>query len=67
MGYDHQKTEAKWQKKWEDARLGEAEPDNREKFFLIFAYPGVSGYLHVGHMSGYTYSDVICRYKRMQG
>ncbi len=67
MGYDHQKTEAKWQKKWENARLGEAEPDDREKFFLIFAYPGVSGYLHVGHMRGYTYSDVICRYKRMHG
>jgi len=67
MGYDHQKTEDKWQKKWADARLGEAEPDNREKFFLIFAYPGISGYLHVGHMRGYTYSDVICRYKRMRG
>ena len=67
MAYDHQKTEEKWQKKWADARLGEAEPDSRQKFFLIFAYPGVSGYLHVGHMRGYTYSDVICRYKRMLG
>ena len=67
MSYDHQKTEEKWQKKWADARLGEAEPDNRPKFFMIFAYPGVSGYLHVGHMRGYTYSDVICRYKRMSG
>ena len=67
MDYDHQKTEEKWQKKWADARLGEVEPDNRQKFFLIFAYPGVSGYLHVGHMRGYTYSDVICRYKKMKG
>ena len=33
----------------------------------MFAYPGVSGYLHVGHMRGYTYSDVITRYKRMCG
>ena len=67
MAYDHQKTEAKWQKKWADSRLGEAEPDNRQKFFLVFAYPGISGYLHVGTMRGYTYSDVICRYKRMNG
>jgi leucyl-tRNA synthetase len=63
--YDYNKIEQKWQKKWEG--LGKAEPDQREKFFLIFAYPGVSGYLHVGHMRGYTYSDVICRYKRMLG
>ncbi len=67
MSYDHQKTESKWQKKWADSRLGEAEPDNRQKFFLVFAYPGISGYLHVGTMRGYTYSDVICRYKRMSG
>ena len=67
MAYDHTAVEKKWQKRWEDARLGEAEPDGRKKFFMIFAYPGVSGYLHVGHMRGYTYNDVICRYKRMQG
>jgi leucyl-tRNA synthetase len=67
MGYNHQEVEAKWQKKWEEAKLGEAEPDGRKKFFLIFAYPTVSGYLHVGNMRGYTYSDVICRYKRMSG
>ncbi len=59
--------EKKWQDRWAEAKLGEAEPDGREKFFLIFAYPGVSGYLHVGHMRGFTYSDIICRYKRMQG
>ena len=65
--YDYNTVERKWQGKWETARLGEAEPDNRKKFFLIFAYPGVSNYMHVGQMRGYTYSDVICRYKRMLG
>ncbi len=68
MRYDPRALEEKWQRLWEEARLGEAEVDEeRPKFFMIFAYPGVSGYLHVGHMRGYTYTDVICRYKRMLG
>jgi len=61
------KIEQKWQKAWYDARLGEVEPNNKPKFFMIFAYPGISGFLHVGHMRGYTYADMICRYKRMKG
>jgi leucyl-tRNA synthetase len=64
---DFQKVEQKWQKAWEKAKLGEAKVDKKkEKFFMIFAYPGVSGFLHVGHMKGYAYTDIISRYKRMQ-
>ena len=65
---DFQKIEQKWQRKWERAKIFEAEPKKgKKKFYLIFAYPGVSGYLHVGHMKGYSYTDVLARYKRMQG
>ncbi|MDD1770324.1 MAG: leucine--tRNA ligase [Methanomassiliicoccales archaeon] len=59
--------EARWQEKWSAERLSESNPDDRPKFMLIFAYPGVTGYLHVGHMRGYTYADAIARYKRMTG
>ena len=38
-----------------------------KKFFIIFAYPGVSGFLHVGHLRSYTYPDVIAKYKRLMG
>ncbi|MDP4012950.1 MAG: leucine--tRNA ligase [Candidatus Nanoarchaeia archaeon] len=62
-----QTIEKKWQKEWDKAKLGEAEPDKRKKFFMIFAYPGISGFLHVGHMRGFSYTDAICRYKRMNG
>lgn len=30
---------------------------------LIFAYPYPTGFLHTGHMRGYTYSDAIIRFK----
>ncbi|MEM2918120.1 MAG: leucine--tRNA ligase [Candidatus Altiarchaeota archaeon] len=60
--------EDKWRKLWFDAKIFEAERDSKKKkFFLIFAYPGISGYLHVGHLRSYTYPDIIARYKRMQG
>ena len=59
--------EAKWQKRWYDAKINEAERDARPKFMIIFAYPGLTGYLHVGHMRGYTYVDAIARYMRMTG
>jgi len=59
--------EEKWQRRWSEKGLDISEPDGRPKFMLVFAYPGVSGYLHVGHMRGYTYADAIGRYKRMTG
>jgi len=59
--------EKKWQDEWEKAGIFNSEPNNKKKFFMIFAYPGISGYLHVGHLRSYTYPDVIARYKRMRG
>ncbi len=68
MDIDWNKIQEKWQKKWDKADLGKSEvKKNKEKFFMIFAYPGVSGYLHVGHMRGFSYTDAICRYERLQG
>ncbi|MEM2954371.1 MAG: leucine--tRNA ligase [Candidatus Nanoarchaeia archaeon] len=65
MTVDWKKIDAKWQEAWEKAKIGLAKPrKNQQKFFCIFAYPGVSGFLHVGHMRGYTYTDIIARYKR---
>lgn len=62
------KLESKWQKKWAKAKIFEAERDEKkEKFMMIFAYPGISGYQHVGHMRGFSYTDMVCRYKKMKG
>ncbi len=65
--YDYEKIESKWQRKWFDAQIHHSQKKHNKKFFIHFAYPGVSGYLHVGHMRGFTYSDIIARYKHMTG
>jgi leucyl-tRNA synthetase len=65
---DFKSIEKKWVERWDNAKLGEAKRDSaKPKFSIIFAYPGPGGYLHVGHMRGYSYTDMIGRYKRMRG
>ena len=54
--------EAKWQERWYSEHINESERDSRPKFMIIFAYPGVTGYLHVGHMRGFSYVDAFSRY-----
>ena len=68
MTLDFPAIEAKWRDAWYEARINESEPEpGKKKFFMIFAYPGVTGYLHVGHMRGYSVTDAIVRYKMMTG
>jgi len=59
--------EKKWQKKWQDAKLFESNPDDREKMYITVAFPYPSGAMHVGHGRTYTVPDVYSRFKRMQG
>lgn len=59
--------EKKWQKKWSEDEIFQANPDDREKMFLTVAYPYPSGSMHVGHGRTYTVPDVYARFKRMQG
>ena len=67
--YDHQTIEAKWQTWWDRERVFRATDDpTKPKFYCLdmFPYPSGSG-LHVGHLEGYTATDIVSRYKRMQG
>ncbi len=58
----------KWQKKWDDERIFEADPDySREKFFITVPYPYISGSLHIGHARVAIEADVFSRFQRMNG
>jgi leucyl-tRNA synthetase len=60
--------ERKWQERWLAAGIGRAQcAPGKPKYYIIFAYPGSSGFIHLGHMRGYSYSDALARYHRMKG
>jgi leucyl-tRNA synthetase len=69
MAYEHDTVEKKWQSRWRDAKLHRTPVDPaKPKFYALdmFPYPSGAG-LHVGHCEGYTATDIITRWKRMQG
>ena len=69
MGYDHLDIEKKWQKYWKKNKTFKAtiKPGQKKYYALdMFPYPSGQG-LHVGHPEGYTATDAMARFKRMQG
>ena len=67
-GYDPQKIEQKWQKRWAEERVFESEADTANpKYYVLEMLPYPSGTLHMGHMRNYAIGDVVARVKRMRG
>ncbi len=69
MAYDPSRIEKKWQSFWLEHETFRAEVDpSRPKYYVLdmFPYPSGEG-LHVGHLEGYTATDIMARYKRMRG
>ncbi len=69
MNYDFKATEQKWQQKWEETKVFEAQ-DNSEKpkfYGLVeFPYPSGAG-MHVGHIKAYSGLEVVSRKRRLEG
>ncbi len=69
MYYPFKEIEKKWQKYWDENETFKVNEDrHKPKYYILdmFPYPSGSG-LHVGHPEGYTATDIITRYKRMNG
>lgn len=67
--YNFEIIEAHWQKFWSDHKTFHAEKDSSKKKYWVldmFPYPSGAG-LHVGHIEGYTATDIIGRYKKANG
>ena len=67
--YDPAIIEPVWQRYWDEQATFRAERHpGKPKIYILdmFPYPSGAG-LHVGHPEGYTATDIIARFKRMQG
>jgi leucyl-tRNA synthetase len=71
--YPFDELEPKWQNYWVHNKTFRSpdpgEPGSEKpKYYVLdmFPYPSAAG-LHVGHLEGYTATDIVARYKRMRG
>lgn len=65
--YDHLQHEAECQKKWDQEKTYSQENNPGPMYSIDTPPPTVSGSLHIGHIFSYTQTDIIARYKRMNG
>ncbi len=69
MSFQHKEIEKKWQDYWKEHHTFQTDSNSeKEKYYVLdmFPYPSGAG-LHVGHPEGYTATDILARFKRMQG
>ena len=67
--YTPQHIEPRWQKYWADNKTFKTPTEVADKKLYaldMFPYPSGEG-LHVGHPEGYTATDIVARYSRMNG
>lgn len=65
--YEYQSAQAMVQQQWETEETYHRSHFNGPLYSIDTPPPTVSGSLHIGHIFSYTQTDIIARYKRMQG
>ncbi|MBA3954410.1 valine--tRNA ligase [Candidatus Dependentiae bacterium] len=65
--YEHLQAEAQAQELWHTQNTYSADNNPGPLYSIDTPPPTVSGALHIGHVFSYTQTDIIARYKRMNG
>ena len=66
--YNPADIEPKWQQYWLETKADEASEDpSQPKFYALSMFPYPSGNLHMGHVRNYVITDVMARWRGMQG
>ncbi len=65
--YDHQSSEQQAQQLWSDGQVYKTDKHPGPLYSVDTPPPTVSGALHIGHIFSYTQTDIIARFKRMDG
>ena len=65
--YNYKETQERLQQLWSDKKIYVPDTTSPDQYTIDTPPPTVSGSLHIGHIFSYTQTDIIARYKRMNG